>query len=697
MQRPIHLCLPLIAAALPLAASAEEALTEDVLVTATRIEESAAALPLAWTAIDEDALTTVAAVHINEIMQQVPGAWISRGNGQESLVALRSPVLTGAGGCGAFFTASDGISLRAPGFCNVNQLFDANFEQAGRIEVIKGPPTALYGSNAMHGVINILSAAPTLETDHALSLEAGPDSYYRGKYHYRATHGAHGISFNLNGVSDGGYKDDSGYDQQKLTVRHDYDGDEWQLRTVLDVANLNQETAGFVQLTDEDAAAGVDFRVYKNDDYRDANPNPEAYRDAKSLRLYSRASFELNDTTELVITPYLRANEMEFLQHFLPWQPTEENEHQSLGIRGTLNTTVDNINWIIGTDAEYTDGELTEIQDEPFSDNQPEGVHYDYEVGATVLAGYGQMRTAFDSPWEFTAGVRVEHTNYDYNNRTEDGAPCIPEATACRFFRPADREDSFTDWSVNAGASYWLTDHHLTYLRLAQGFRAPQATELYRLQAGQEVADLDSEEIENIEIGVRGRYDSGASFDLSIFLMEKDNVIFQDSDRQNISGAETEHYGVELGVQALLSDTVSFDLTGTWAQHTYKSRISLLGSRTDIHGNYVDTSPEWLGSARLNWDLTDLVGRDSTAQLEWVYMDEYFLNPDNTATYNGHSIFNLRLAANVFDRLGAALRVTNLFDKEYAERADFAFDNYRYFVGQPRGAYFELTYQFGDG
>ena len=38
----------------------------------------------------------------------------------------------------------------------------------------------------------------------------------------------------------------------------------------------------------------------------------------------------------------------------------------------------------------------------------------------------------------------------------------------------------------------------------------------------------------------------------------------------------------------------------------------------------------------------------------------------------------------------------NLFDEDYAERADFGFGNYRYFVGRPRGAYVELSYQFGE-
>jgi outer membrane receptor protein involved in Fe transport len=43
-----------------------------------------------------------------------------------------------------------------------------------------------------------------------------------------------------------------------------------------------------------------------------------------------------------------------------------------------------------------------------------------------------------------------------------------------------------------------------------------------------------------------------------------------------------------------------------------------------------------------------------------------------------------------------SLRITNLLDKDYAERADFGFGEYRYFVGQPRGAYLEISYQFGS-
>lgn len=676
------LVLSLLAASLP---GHSEPVEDDVLVTANRVQEDALRLPLAWTKVDSAALALVNPMHINEIMQRVPGAWISRGNGQESIIALRSPVLTGGGSCGAFFSAADGISLRAPGFCNVNQLFDSNFEQAGSIEVIRGPATALYGSSAMHGVINVISAAPTEQLDNRVSVEAGPYDYYRGMYRYSDTVGKHGISVSANAATDGGYKDESGYDQQKAIVRHDYAGEDWNIRTVLDGANLNQETAGYIE----------GYQSYKDGDLAKSNPNPEAYRDAWSLRLYSAASTPLNDKNTLTVTPYYRNNDMEFLQHFLAWQPVEKNDHNSLGLRTTLHTDAGALRWANGIDLEYTDATLKETQDEDFSANQPAGVHYDYQIDATTAAVYSQARTQLASPWEFDAGARLEYTNYDYHNRTGDGSACGPQATSCRFFRPADREDDFTDWSLNAGASYDLTEDHIAYTRLARGFRAPDSSELYRLQTGQDSSHLDSEKIDNIELGLRGYWQGSLRYDAAVYYMHKDDVIFQDADRQNVSGAQTRHYGVELALDYQISENWSAGMDANYANHTYDNHVELLGSTGDIKGNDVDTSPKTFGSARVGWDFSQLAGRNSRAELEWVYTDSYYLEPENLHEYNGHSLLNLRITSDITPRWSAGLRLTNLLDEEYAERADYGFGEYRYFVGQPRGAYLQISYQFG--
>jgi outer membrane receptor protein involved in Fe transport len=606
-----------------------------------------------------------------------------RGNGQESLTALRSPVLTGAGSCGAFLIAGDGISLRAPGFCNVNQLFDANAEQAGKIEVIKGPATALYGSNAMHGLINVISAAPPDNEDQNLALEAGSWDYYRAKYRYGNTWGANGVSIRINGSTFGGYQDDSGYDQQKATLRHDYNGPVWSTVSVLDMANLNQETAGYIQ----------GYQAYQDSDLKKSNPNPEAYRDVWSARFYSSVSRSLGAASTLTITPYLRDNDMKFLQHFVPWQPVEKNNHSSLGLRAKLDTDYDQITWASGVDLEYTDGRLKEYQQADFSPNQPAGVHYDYQVGASVAAAYGQARARLGTRWELSGGLRLEYTYYDYDNKASDGPACGPDATDCRFFRPADRDDDFSDWSVNAGASYSFTDNEVAYLRFANGFRAPQTAELYRLQAGQRVANLDSEEISNIELGLRGILKEQLEYDLSVYYMNKDNVIFQDADRYNVSGAKTRHYGAELSLDYRFSPDWYFRLDGTWVSHTYDSHINLLGSSQDIKGNSIDTAPEAFGSARLGWQFS----ASGLAELEWLYMDSYYLEPDNEHKYDGHSLLNLRASAPLTPAWQATLRLTNLLDEDYAERADFGFGEYRYFVGLPRAAYLEISYQFDTG
>lgn len=664
---------------------ADDKLQEQTLVTATRTQTNAMSLPLSWSVVGTDAIDLAGQVHINELMQQVSGAWISRGNGQESLTSLRSPVLTGSGSCGAFFMAGDGISLRAPGFCNVNQLFDANAEQAQRVEVIKGPATALYGSNAMHGVINILSRAPAATEDHSIAVEAGPDDFYRAKYRYSNTFDRHGLSINLNGTADGGYKDDSGYDQQKITLRHDYSGELLDTKTIFDYSNLNQETSGFVKGKD----------AFEDNSLKQSNPNPEAFRDAWSLRLQSSFSWDLNDSNRLTVTPYLRDNEMQFLQHFLPWQSLEENGHQSLGIRASVHTRGDGYTWVNGVDLEYTDGWLKETQAEDFSPNQPRGVHYDYQVDATSTAVYSQLQKSLGDRWDLNTGVRLENTRYEYDNRTDDGAACAPDASACRFFRPADRDDDFTDWSLNAGVGYAFAAEHYGYFRLAKGFRAPQTTELYRLQSGQQVADLDSEEISSLELGIRGDTVGGLQYDISAYSMKKDEVIFQDSNRQNVSGAKTSHRGIDLSMDYSIASNWQLAVDATYAQHEYDSRIALIGSSGDIKGNDIDTAPNVFGSARLIWDFSELSKKESRAELEWVYMDAYYLEPDNKHEYKGHSLLNLRITSKLGERLSGALRVTNLTDEDYAERADFGFGSYRYFVGQPLGAYIELSYQFG--
>ncbi len=89
------------------------------------------------------------------------------------------------------------------------------------------------------------------------------------------------------------------------------------------------------------------------------------------------------------------------------------------------------------------------------------------------------------------------------------------------------------------------------------------------MQRAQTVTDLDSVTADNIEMGVTGTLFDG-SYTLSLYSLQKDNVIYRDSDFFNVSNGETWHRGVELTFDQPLSDILRLDFAGTYARHTYE-------------------------------------------------------------------------------------------------------------------------------
>ena len=152
--------------------------TEEILIVEEKIISTAEWKEIGTShVLNEERIKKTNPVHPSNILNQIPSVWISRGSGQEHLTSIRSPVLTGPGACGSFLILEDGIPTRPSGFCNVNGLFETNFENAEKLEVIKGPSSARYGSNAMHGLINIINFTNSAEKRELLA-NYGPDDYF---------------------------------------------------------------------------------------------------------------------------------------------------------------------------------------------------------------------------------------------------------------------------------------------------------------------------------------------------------------------------------------------------------------------------------------------------------------------------------------------------------------------------------------
>ncbi|MGE0830489.1 MAG: TonB-dependent receptor, partial [Hyphomonadaceae bacterium] len=193
--------------------------------------------------------------------------------------------------------------------------------------------------------------------------------------------------------------------------------------------------------------------------------------------------------------------------------------------------------------------------------------------------------------------------------------------------------------------------------------------------------EQDVETLDSAELGWRGAI-GAARVEIALYHMDKRDTSFRNADGFTVTDGKTRHEGVELSGAMPLTEDLEFAGWITYAAHTYQFDDPVTRAGESISkGDDVDSAPRWISNARLLWRPLQAV----SAELEWVHMGEYFTNAANTNAYTGHDIFNLRADWEVRDGLTLFGAVRNVTNTDYAERADFAFGNDRYFPGEDRG------------
>jgi iron complex outermembrane receptor protein len=676
--------------------------TEIIVVTGSRLASDLLNLAGNVDRISTEDIDRVSAVHPSDILNRATGVHIQTNNGMESLPSLRSPVLTGPGAAGAFLFLENGIATRSAGFANNNALSELNLAQAHEIEVIRGPASAVYGSNAVHGVINVLTKTPSDEGE--VSLIFGPNNSYQLQGTVGREMGEQGLSGNFQAIEDDGYRDDSGFTSFKVNGRHDYKQGADKISTLISGFVLDQETAGFISSSDNGSdcyrSDYTDENLYQDSNTMEKNCNDDAYRKWSSLRIATNWQRTLSSDTHISITPYFRVNQMEFRQHYLPSKAIEENSHYSIGVTSNYYWQIDpSIAVVMGIDAEWTEGALTQTQQKPdtfsFGKARQQGTHYDYKVEASTIAPYIQGDWDVNDALKFTGSVRFDATEYHYNNLVvdgttkADGSSCVNnsgDTVPCLYLRPGDNDDQFNNTSIKLGFNYQLASDTALFGAWSQGFRAPQTTDLYRLQKQQLVGEIDSEEINSTELGLRG-VSNKLHYEAVIYTMTKNNVFFRDAQGLNVTDGKTSHQGVELGINYDLSDSINLAINYSYGQHEYEFDRPSSGV---VKGNEIDTAPKNLANTRLRW----LPTAKTSLELEWLHMGDYFLDPANKHEYEGHDLWQLRGAININSHVNLLARIENLTNEKYASRADYAFGSYRYFGGQPRAVHVGVNVNF---
>ncbi|MEO5376635.1 MAG: TonB-dependent receptor [Magnetococcus sp. DMHC-6] len=699
--------------------SQEQPLLSEVTVTGTREEQLLSETPASIDVISEQTIHDLHPTHPSELMGMVPGVWINKAGGEGHMTMIRQPLSTSP----VYLYLEDGIPTRSTGFFNHNALYEVNLPMAGGVEVNKGPGTALYGSDAIGGVVNVLTRTPPEHQEVEASGEVGAYGWKRLLLTGGNTIDANGVRGDLNLTHTDGWMDNSGFDRQSGGLRWDRSiGTDAVLKTVATFSNISQESSGTINILKEDL---------ENNPTR--NYAPITYRDVQAFRLST--AFEKESGPSLwSVTPYYRHDNMDILPSWqLSYDQTAyETFNDSVGLM--LKYRQDFLplrsRLIVGVDVDHSPGGrlenaiLTTIAPGTSGDSKVysdyvEGERiYDYDVTYQGVSPYLHGEISPMERLRVTAGVRYDTIRYDYDNHLGNTAMTVASTIGRKVYGHVD--DTTVDYghlSPKLGATYAITDTLSGFVTYNHAFRAPSEGQLFRPSATNCSADLTSStacgvgqdakaqatadaamhlkpvKVDSFEVGLRKKTGTGLDYEISLYHMTKNDDVVSytdpvDSVRKSLNAGQTIHKGIEGGFAFSVTDDWHLDSALSYAKHTYDDWA--VNGTTNYDGKEMEVAPRFIGNTSLRYAPDS--GKKGRLQMEWVTLGSYWLDPANTKKYAGHDLFNVRGSYPVTTDIDLFASITNLLDKRYAETGQLSFGgNELYAPGLPRMAYLGMT------
>lgn len=684
---------------------AQEAILGEVTVTGTREGQALSRTPATVGIVKRDVIEQDKPSHPAQIMGQVPGVWVNVTGGEGHQTAIRQPLTTSP----VYLYLEDGVPTRSTGFFNHNALYEINLPQAGGVEVSKGPGTALYGSDAIGGVVNVLTKAPPAQSEFGTTAEAGSHGWGRllvdGGDAY--AHDAWRGSLNLSHTD--GWRDATAYDRQAGTLRWDRElAADALLKTVLAFSRIDQQTAGSSALIKSD---------YEHNPTR--NYTPISYRKVGALRLSSAYERERGDTL-VSVTPYLRDNSMELLANWsLSYDPTVyTTANRSFGLlaKWRRDFAPMRARLIAGIDLDVSPGSREEDRLATLTTTGSGAAKvyraytvgtriYDYDVTFIGASPYVHGEISPGERLRLTAGLRYDNLRYRFDNNFAAGSVAASTsenggAPVTRHYgQSADTTVSYEHFSPKLGATFALAPAVDVYASYNHAFRAPSEGQLFRpsaattagaaISTARSALDLKPVKVNQYEIGLRGKR---AVFDYQFAVYQidkKDDILsyrLPDNSTQSVNAGQTRHRGIEAGLGWQMATAWRLDAAWSYAKHSYEEWLIGGSSPADYSGKEMETAPRLIANMRLTWQPTQA----SRLQLEWVKLGSYWMNQANTAKYDGHDLFNLRGNWNLNKQMSLYGSVQNLADERYAETASVSSGTNVYAPGLPRSFYLGL-------
>lgn len=472
---------------------------QEVVVTGTRNATDVRHLPMTVTVIGRETLTEQHQPSVlPTVMQQVPGLFVT------SRSMMGYGVSTGAagginlrgitGGAGQLLVLIDGH----PQYNGVyGHPISDSFQtlMADRVEVLRGPASVLYGSNAMGGVLNIVTRS-IREDGVKSSVNLGAGSY--GTVQAEASNQVRSGKFSSTVSAQYGRTDNHrprmGFEQYGGYLKLGYDITEhWNAYADADITHFNSSYPGAVSSpmygADQWITRGVVSAAVEN----------HYNRTSGALSVYSNfGRHKIDDGSADPTTPTLRFFRSKDALTGISW-------YQSAQLFEGNRLTVGMDYQHIYGNAYYTSKQTGEVLDTP---NKQSGKSHRNEI-----AGYVDFRQNLARWLTIDAGLRLDHHSV-----------------------------TGTEWIPQAGIVVRLIETGEIKAMASKGFRNPTMREMYLYPPSNE--ELEPERIWNYELSWRHRL-GAFHYGANLYYIKGDNMI-QTVNRKNVNTGEIENYGAEL-------------------------------------------------------------------------------------------------------------------------------------------------------
>ncbi|HEY1114371.1 MAG TPA: TonB-dependent receptor [Chitinophagaceae bacterium] len=673
-----------------------EGLMQEVVVSANREGVKRSEAPIAIASISHRTLQDAKPASIDLVLNKVSGVnMVSLGNEQHQM-SIRQPMTTRS----LFLYLEDGVPVRTTGLFNHNALLELNMAAVKSLEVIKGPSSSLYGSEAIGGVVNFITLSPTAVPLLKLSAQGSNQGYRRADVQSSFSRGRWG--FVLSGYHArrrDGYLPYSDFHKSTLTARADY--------RFSPSASLSNSVTWLDY--DSDMSGSIDSAMFAARSFK--NLHSFTYRKVRALRYRSSFSKQWSEGSKTTATLLYRDNAIgqnpayrvkdDYRKVSGRWTGKKDLAHgeindntfRSYSFTGQHRQA---LNWKravaiggvsvdgspSGYDARYIRIAKDTVANKYVSYQATDSILTDYATNLNNYAAFGHFEFSPLEKLRVVASLRYDLFRYRFDNALTPSA----------FSGSADTVNHFYRLSPKVGATYNFSARTGLYANYSEGFVPPQVTELY---TGVKVPSLEPSVFYNWEVGgwaevIRGKL----SADVSLYQLEGTNEVvsvrLDDGTTANRNAGRTAHKGIELGVNATPAADLTLRLSGAWSEHRFTDYVE---KGTSYNGNAMNGAPRWLCNAEAWYKPSFLEGLRLGVELQHV--GAYWADPQNTARYGGHDVLNLRLGY-AFRGVDVWVHALNAANAYYATIVSKSAYGYSYTLAEPRNITLGLSYDFAN-